>query len=94
MPFLAGASVSPISAALRQKLEIPQEISGVVVTGVMSNSPAAKTGLRPGDVIMEINGAKISGLSDFQQVVREFKGRKISMSIYREGLVLNINLSR
>ncbi|HNY64597.1 MAG TPA: Do family serine endopeptidase [Deltaproteobacteria bacterium] len=93
-PFLAGASVSPISAALRQKLEIPQEISGVVVTGVMSNSPAAKTGLRPGDVIMEINGAKISGLSDFQQVVREFKGRKISMSIYREGLVLNINLSR
>jgi S1-C subfamily serine protease len=43
---------------------------------------------------MEINGAKISGLSDFQQVVREFKGRKISMSIYREGLVLNINLSR
>lgn len=92
--FLDGASVSPITPALRQSLDIPDNIQGVVVSGVRSNSPAMKTGLRPGDVIMEINGNKISGLSDFQQVLKDFTGKKLSMAIFRQGVIMNFSLTR
>ncbi len=50
-----GITVDDLTAQVRQELNIPSRIKGAVVTDVEPNSPAAEAGLRPGDVILEIN---------------------------------------
>lgn len=42
---------------------------GVVIVGVVKNSPAARSGLRPGDIIEQINGSAIENSTQVQQRV-------------------------
>jgi len=39
-------------------------VQGVVITGVLQNGPAAKAGIRPGDVITQVDQHKIGNVSD------------------------------
>jgi carboxyl-terminal processing protease len=45
-------------------LELAQHENGVVVAGILPQSPAKKAGVIPGDKILEINGRKIQTLKD------------------------------
>ncbi len=92
--FLEGARVADLSPPLRDSLEVPNNVDGVVVTGVEDDSPASSTGLRPGDVIVAINGMKIAGLSEFTQHLQSVNGRRMEISIYRQGMILNMTLIR
>lgn len=49
-----GMKLSTITPELRQRFEIKEDASGVVVTDVAPDSPAAEKGIRPGDVIVEV----------------------------------------
>ena len=51
---LSGLSIADIDARLRQRYNLPRELTGAVVTGVAPGSPTAEAGLREGDVIREI----------------------------------------
>ncbi len=92
--FLEGARVADLIPPLRDSLEVPNNVDGVVVAGVESNSPASSTGLRPGDVIVAINGRKIAGLSEFKELLQSIDGRRMEISIYRQGMILNMTLIR
>jgi serine protease Do len=52
---LNGVGVSDLDPQTRQQLDVPRNVQGAVVTQVDPASPAAEAGLRPGDVIEEIN---------------------------------------
>ncbi len=54
-----GVQTEPLSPALAAKMGGP-EIRGAVVVGVMRDSPAAKAGLRVGDVIVQVNGESVT----------------------------------
>jgi S1-C subfamily serine protease len=45
------------------------EMEAVLVVGVMPNTPAERAGLRSGDVILEVNGKKITKGTQLQQLV-------------------------
>lgn len=92
--FLEGARIAELSPPLRESLEVPNNVDGVVVAGVESNSPASSTGLRPGDVIVAVNGRKIAGISEFKQLLQSVNGRRMEISIYRQGMILNMTLIR
>lgn len=49
-----------------------KEVSGYAISGVAPDSPAAKGGLKGGDVIIELGGRKIGSLDDFDLALREF----------------------
>lgn len=59
----------------------------VVVMSVTENGPAAKAGLRSGDVISEIRDDEVDGLADFYRKVWESgsPGAEIPMRILRDG---------
>jgi periplasmic serine protease, Do/DeqQ family len=69
-PF-AGASVSKLTPRLARKAGLPEDAEGVVITELSRRSPAAQYGFRPGDVITELNGAKIASAADMQEAVRQ-----------------------
>jgi serine protease Do len=61
---LLGLKLSAITDELRKKFEIPKDASGVVVTDVAANGPAAEKDLRPGDVIAEVDQKAVTSAED------------------------------
>jgi serine protease Do len=63
-----------------------KDASGIEVTSVNEDSPAAKAGIRQGDVILQYNGQAVDGGEQFVRMVRETPaGRKVVMEVWRNG---------
>ena len=90
--FLEGASVADLTPAIRETLSIGDTIRGVVIIDVAANYAATRTGIRPGDVILSINNRTTRDLQEFKKVIANLKGMKISISIYRQGMVMTMTL--
>jgi serine protease Do len=65
-----GVQVQPVTRAIADSLGL-KEAEGALVSGVQPNSPAAKAGLRTGDVVTAINGA---GIKDSRELARQVAG--------------------
>ena len=57
---------------------------GVLVTSVEPDSPAAKAGLKAGDVITAIDGEKIEGAGDLARGINKQKDGDVSLTIVRD----------
>lgn len=64
-----GASLTP---ELSSKFDIPKK-KGVVITDVDPTSPAGMAGLRPGDVITEVDRKKVEGVSQANRIISQSK---------------------
>jgi serine protease Do len=63
-----------------------KEEGGVLVSTVAEDGPAAKAGLKEGDVVLEFNGTPIQGAVQFQRMVGETPpGRQVKLTIWRNG---------
>lgn len=69
---------------LRKRLEIPNNIDGVVVTLVTEKAPAGVAGIKSGDVITKINDKLIKNSLDFYRSLNESTTDEIMFRIYRE----------
>jgi len=65
-----GLGVEPVSPQLERRFDLAVG-TGMVVTSVEQGSPAAEKGLRPGDVILEVNRRAVESLRDYREAVRE-----------------------
>ncbi len=65
----AGTTVSVLTPAVAQDLDLPFDSKGVVVTDVAANSPADEMGLRKGDIVLSLNGRQITDVSTFKSLV-------------------------
>ena len=54
-----GLSVQELTPEIAERLGLSEQ-EGVVVSGVEDESPAGEAGLRPGDLILEINRVKVT----------------------------------
>jgi S1-C subfamily serine protease len=67
------------------------EDSGVLVVQVMPDSPAAKAGLRAGDVIHKINGQNVTSAESVQQGVENSSvGSEMRLEVHRKGQNFNL----
>jgi S1-C subfamily serine protease len=65
----------------------------VEVVEVVAASPADRAGLRPEDLILEVNGATVARVEDLQQLmVAELIGRKVPVRLLRQGRELEVDL--
>ena len=55
-----GLALDNLNDAMRRQLGYGREVSGPVVTGVASGSPADDAGIRPGDVILQVNRKEVA----------------------------------
>ncbi|MBN1853103.1 MAG: trypsin-like peptidase domain-containing protein [Pirellulales bacterium] len=80
-----GVSLGNISSDSTPILPRRGKIQGVLIAGVVENSPAARAGLRPDDVILEWNGMKVSDPTTFSLLVAETEvGSKVTVRILRQ----------
>src|SRR5689334_4648213 len=67
--------------------------SGVEVVEVVEESPAARAGLRPEDLIVELNGAPVQTVDDIQKLmVGELIGAQVHARVLREGSERELDL--
>ncbi|GAQ95297.1 serine protease Do [Thermodesulfovibrio aggregans] len=88
---LAGIYVDELTDKLRNQLNIPKKIKGVVITSLEPGSPAEGL-LQKGDVIIEINNEKINNVKDFLKIAKKAQTEAI-VWFYRNGRVSYITLS-
>jgi serine protease Do len=80
-----GVGVAEIDAERVKALHLKEE-RGVEVKSVDDDSPAAKAGVKVGDVIVEYNGQRVEGDEQFVRLVHETPvGRQAKLLIWRGG---------
>jgi serine protease Do len=80
-----GVTVQELNQALADSFKLP-EPEGALVSSIAKNSPAARAGLQPGDVILSYNGQPINRSGDLPALVGMAKpGDKASIEIWRGG---------
>ena len=80
-----GVGVSEIDSERAKALNLKEE-RGVEVKSVEDDSPAAKAGVKVGDVVLDYNGQRVEGSEQFVRFVRETPvGRGVKLLISRNG---------
>jgi serine protease Do len=82
---LNGVGVGDITPEIRSEMRIPARIKGALITSIDPDSPAAKQGLREGDVIMELDRRPCLNAEEAVKLSEEIKGPKVVVRVYRNG---------
>lgn len=78
------------SEAKTNKMSTP---AGVVVEDVSEDSPAAKAGLKKGDIVVEFDGEHVHSVRQFTRLVQETPpGRKTQAFVMRDGQRINLTV--
>ncbi len=90
-PWLAliGQNVDPRTA---RYLRLP-EAEGLLVTEVFKDGPAEEAGIRPGDVITELGGNRVSDRDKFLSLLRNHQPHApVTLKVWRDGREKTFNL--
>ncbi|MEM9907306.1 MAG: trypsin-like peptidase domain-containing protein, partial [Cyanobacteria bacterium P01_D01_bin.44] len=96
-----GIQMRTLTADLRQQINQDprsnlsvQAEQGVVILGLVRNSPAVQAGLQPGDVIVRMNGETVVDAEQVQGIVQGTEiGDPIELEIDRDGRTIGLNVS-
>ncbi len=80
-----GIAITELTPAIKQELQLPDDVTGIVVADVQPGGPAAEAGVRPGDVIEEANGKPIRNVSEFRAALANRGKDPILLRVNRGG---------
>ena len=87
-----GVSLSDISSALRNSLNIPADIDGVVILSVTPGGAADAAGLQAADVIAGIDQTPVSDMDEFFSALSSDNDNIALLDVYRQGSVRYVPL--
>jgi serine protease Do len=82
---LEGVEVADLEAKSRRQHGIPNHVRGALVTNVDPESSAYEAGLRPGDVLLEIERKPVANADDAIELTDNFKGSKVLLRVWSRG---------
>jgi Do/DeqQ family serine protease len=94
-----GIRMSDLNPTIRQQINSDPKAGvkiavdqGVLVAGIMNNSPAQLSGMRAGDVILKVNGQTVTTSRDVQRMVEATRvGNSLQLQINRSGQTMNLD---
>jgi serine protease Do len=82
---LDGVEVTDIDGRTRRRFDMPNALHGALVVNVDSNSTAAEQGLRPGDVIVEIDRQPVRNADEAVAMSEKAKGDHVLLRVWNPG---------
>ncbi len=90
--ILKGITVQNITPEIRRSLQIPKNISGVIIMNIDPKSPAQNV-LQKNDIITEINKRKVNNITQYKDTISKLKNvKQIMLLVYRNGSYVYITL--
>ena len=87
-----GVEPQDLTAELAEGFGLKPQ-SGVIITGVLQNSPAASAGLRPGDVVTAVGAQPVAKVSELLSAVAALApGQASTLSVTRKDERLTLNV--
>jgi len=81
-----GVEPQNLSKELSESLGLPGNTVGVLLSGVLEGGPAARGGVKPGDVLTAVNGDKTKDVKQLlNQIAQISPGNDATLSIVRKG---------
>lgn len=85
-----GVVIQPLTAELAQQFGVKPG-GGVLIGDVVEEGPAAKAGLKTGDVVQAFAGKPVTDVRELQQMVAAVRpGKRVPIVIQRQGKVVTI----
>jgi serine protease Do len=89
---IEGVVVEALDRRTAQRAGLRSTTQGVVVKDILTRSPAAMSGLRSGDIILEINRASVGSVEEFKRLVAQFEGKTVILLVSRGGRLYYLSL--
>ena len=95
-----GVEPRPLTAEIAESFGIAKDKAtgllpqGVLINGVLQNSPAAKAGIQPGDLILKVAGEIVSDVPEMLTRVAALRpGEAASLSLQRNGKLIELRVT-
>jgi serine protease Do len=87
-----GVSIQDVDPALAKAMNLGA-VKGALINEVFENSPAAKAGLKPGDVVVSLKGLAVSDANVLRNQVAILKpGEKADFEVLRDGKKIKLQV--
>ena len=85
-PVWLGLEFQDLSPELRVALSLPGELRGALVNRVRDTSPAARAGVKRGDVLLRLDGQAVDSSQDFfERLSSVTNGQELALTLRRDG---------
>ena len=78
-----GVTVQPLTPSLAERFQVPASTEGLAVTDVDPNGAAAEAGIRPGDVIRQVDGTNVRSADDLRSALKTDAARPALVLVQR-----------
>ena len=86
-----GITIGPIPESAMEDYDLP---AGLYIVTVSPGSDAAEKGLQPGDILMEVNGQKVTTTAEVAAIKDQFSvGDELLFRIWRSGEILEVSVA-
>jgi len=88
-----GVEPQNLSKGLSESLGLPQNTTGVLLSGVLEGGPAARGGIKPGDVLVAVNGNSTKDVRQLlNQIAQIGPGNEATLKILRKDKELDVKV--
>jgi Do/DeqQ family serine protease len=88
-----GVTIQPVTDEIAQSFGL-KSAQGALVSDVMAGSPAAKAGIKQGDIVIRFAGKSVKDVQQLQRMAAETPiGKKVEVEVFRAGKELKLSLT-
>ena len=88
-----GVEPQNLSKELSESLNLPKDTAGVLISGVLEGGPADKAGMKPGDVLTQVNGQKVNDVVTLlNHVAQTNPGDEAKIDLLRKGKEMSLKV--
>jgi len=89
-----GVEITDANPSVDSQENLPANLYGALIAGIVPGGPAAKAGLQQGDVITAVDGSTITSSTDLlNRISADAPGQNVELNIWRSGSTKQISLT-
>ena len=88
-----GVEPQNLSKELAESLNLPKDTTGVLISGVLEGGPADKAGMKPGDVLTQVNGLAVNDVVTLlNRIAQTGPGDEAKINLLRKGKAMTLKV--